>query len=143
MTEKQALHVKYREGIEFLIATKSTRKGIHNMATFNKGNPYHGSEAVMGGGLKGTTDTDYFYFFCPRCPDNHVLRLLDYGVHVHSATNEYDGRPDIKSKCAKGFVLAFQLYCEGCGLRDFVKVGNGGQQYGSLPLKKEAPPVFP
>lgn len=103
------------------------------MSRFNDGKPYHGSEAVMSGKLKGETDTDYFYFFCPKCPDRYVLRILDYTVHVSTETNEYDDDPKIKSRSAKGFTLAFQLYCEGCGLEDFVKIGNSGTQYGSMP----------
>ncbi len=41
---------------------------------FNNGKPYHGSEAISCGRLTGTTDNDYFYFFCPRCQDR--LRSL-------------------------------------------------------------------
>ena len=29
----------------------------------------HGRGKVMGGRLKGQTDTDYFNFLCPRCAD--------------------------------------------------------------------------
>ena len=51
------------------------------MGSFNNGKPYHGSEQVIHGKLKGATgETDYFYFFCPRCPDNEVVRILEYGV---------------------------------------------------------------
>lgn len=33
------------------------------MIKFNNGKPYHGSDAISGGGLTGATDgTDYFYF---------------------------------------------------------------------------------
>jgi hypothetical protein len=41
----------------------------------------HGSEMVMSGNLRGATDaTDYFYFFCHRCPNDRLLRVLDYRV---------------------------------------------------------------
>ncbi len=41
--------------------------------------PPHGTEAVQSGRLRGATDaTDYFYFFCPTCPGDHLLRILDY-----------------------------------------------------------------
>lgn len=52
------------------------------MPKFNKGKAYHGSESVMNGGLKGSTDTDYFYFFCPKCPDQEIMRVLDYEVRA-------------------------------------------------------------
>lgn len=51
------------------------------MSKFNSGKPYHGSSSVQKGNLHGATgETDYFYFFCPRCPDRRILRLLDYAV---------------------------------------------------------------
>ena len=106
------------------------------MAEFNDGKPYHGSKAVMGGKLKGATDTDHFYFFCPRCPENYVLRVLDYGVHSSSKTNPHDQYDKTRSKSAKGFVLVFQIYCEQCGLKDFVKVGNYGTQSGPMPIRE-------
>lgn len=56
------------------------------MTKFNNGNPYHGSNEVTGCKLQGSTDaTDHFYFFCPKCLDRHVLRILDYGVHEEGA----------------------------------------------------------
>lgn len=102
---------------------------------FNRGKPYHGSSAVSDGRLKGATDTDYFYFFCPRCNDRHILRPLDYAVHVEKPDNEYNDQT--KSKALKGFTLVFQLYCEKCGLMDFVKISNLGLQGGQLPLPHE------
>ena len=101
---------------------------------FNRGKPYHGSDVVTDGKLKGETDTDYFYFFCPRCGDRHVMRPLDYTVHVETAENKYND--ETKSKAAKGFTLALDLYCEKCGLKDFVKISNLGWQSGQLPLAK-------
>lgn len=97
---------------------------------FNRGRAYHGSGAVTEGKLKGETDTDYFYFFCPRCEDRHVMRLLDYSPHVETSENEYNDQT--KSKALKGFTLVFQLHCERCGLEDFVKLSNLGWQSGQL-----------
>ena len=37
------------------------------MKRFNNGKPYCGSAMAQGGGLSSATDTDYFYFFCPKC----------------------------------------------------------------------------
>ena len=100
------------------------------MKKFNRGRPYHGSEAISHGKLRGATDnTDYFYFFCPKCPNQEILRVLDYGVHEEEPINPYDGQ--LKSKVDNGFTLAFKLYCENCGLDDYVKVSNLGWQRGS------------
>ena len=100
------------------------------MAQFNRGNPYHGSAAVEDGKLRGTMDTDYFYFFCPKCPDEQIMRVLDYGVHESQPDNPYDGLEGITSRATKGFTLAFKIHCEECGLTDFVKVSNLGWQGG-------------
>jgi ribosomal protein S27AE len=99
------------------------------MRKFNGGKAYHGSEAVQEGRLRGATDTDYFYFFCPRCPDDEMLRVLDYEVRADGKENPYNeqlGRP----KAARGFILAFKLHCQRCGFTDFTKVGNLGWQGG-------------
>ncbi len=99
---------------------------------FNNGKAYHGSNAVCGGGLTGTTDTDHFYFFCPSCQDRHIMRILEYGVHY-----EADGGksyPDQRPRQARDFILAFKLFCPECKLTDFVKVGNVGWQGDQLPI---------
>lgn len=102
---------------------------------FNGGKAYHGSSAVEGGKLRGATDTDYFYFFCPSCPGEHLLRVLDYELRAESPKFPY---PELKPTPAKGFVLAFKVHCQKCGLTDFVKIGNLGWQAGthSEALKK-------
>ncbi len=101
---------------------------------FNKGRPYRSSSLVSDGGLIGTSDTDYFYFFCPRCKDKHVMRILDYGHHV---PDELGGShyPNERPKAAKDFTLAFKLYCSKCRLTDFVKISSTGWQGGQLPEK--------
>jgi hypothetical protein len=48
-------------------------EGGKTMKKFNNGEPFHGSENIENGKLTGTTDTDYFYFFCPKCGDTHIL----------------------------------------------------------------------
>lgn len=98
------------------------------MKKFNGGKPYHGSENVSDGKLKGATDTDYFYFFCPKCPESEILRVLDYEVRHEQAANPYNDQ--LKSKAAKGFTIALKLHCEKCGMTDFVKVSNLGWQGG-------------
>jgi hypothetical protein len=97
---------------------------------FNNGRPYHGSSQVEKGKLTGATDTDYFYFFCPQCPDRQILQILEYGVHTPPRDNEYN--EIISGKKSKyGFTLVFKLYCERCNTTDFVKITNTGWQGGS------------
>ncbi len=99
------------------------------MHKFNNGKPYHGSETVKHGRLKGATDvSDYFYFFCPKCPDDEILRILEYGEHNRENLNPYNS--ECKSKAKYGFTLVFKLFCEKCGFSDFVKVSNIGLQGG-------------
>jgi predicted nucleic-acid-binding Zn-ribbon protein len=99
------------------------------MSKFNNGKPYHGSEAVDLGKLKGATgETDYFYFFCPKCPNDEIIRILEYGVHAKEPENPYNEL--CKSKARYGFTLVFRLHCDKCGHTDFVKISNTGWQGG-------------
>jgi predicted RNA-binding Zn-ribbon protein involved in translation (DUF1610 family) len=99
------------------------------MPKFNNGKPYHGSDKIMKGKLQGATDAaDYFYFFCPNCPDNEIMRLLEYGEHSRESVNPYNDKCNRKAKY--GFTLVFRLFCEKCGFSDFVKVSNTGWQGG-------------
>ena len=100
------------------------------MPKFNNGKPYHGSSDVQRGKLQGSTaETDYFYFFCPKCPNKQLLRILDYCVHAEEAENPYNDQ--VSKKAKRGFTLAFELYCENCKFKDFVKLSNTGWQYGT------------
>jgi len=100
------------------------------MTKFNNGRPYHGSADVEHGKLQGSTaETDYFYFFCPKCPDKHILRILDYGVHAEEAEHPY--KDHVTKKAKRAFALAFHLYCENCKFTDFVKLSNTGWQGGT------------
>jgi hypothetical protein len=103
---------------------------------FNNGQPYHGRK-VERGKLTGTTDTDYFYFFCPECPDRQILRLLDYGLHGEQEPGG-TSYPDERPKSARDFTIVFKLFCPRCKLKDFVKVGNTGWQGGQLPARYAA-----
>lgn len=99
------------------------------MRKFNSGRAYHGSSAIDHGKLRGATDkTDYFYFFCPKCPDDEIMRILEYGVHAEEAENPYNDQ--CRSKAKYGFVLVFKVHCDECGHTDFVKIGNLGWQGG-------------
>jgi len=90
----------------------------------------HGSEAVMSGKLRGATDdTDYFYFFCPNCPNDRLLRILDYRLTREEKGNAYNKK--LKTKAIRSFVLAFDVACEECGFRDCVKLSNIGWQGGT------------
>ncbi len=88
----------------------------------------HGSEVVQAGKLVGYTDTDYFYWLCPKCGD--ILRLLDYDVMVDKKGNKYDDM--LEPKAGKSFTVAFELHCISCGLVDCVKVSNMGWQGGKI-----------
>lgn len=99
------------------------------MCAFNDGQPYHGSASVTGGKLQGATDnSDYFYFFCPNCPEHEILRILEYGEHERQPINRYNEW--CKSGARYGFTLVLKLHCEKCGFTDFVKVSNIGWQGG-------------
>ena len=101
------------------------------MTKFNNGKPYHGSNEVQRGKLGGSTaETDYFYFFCPRCPPKQILRILDYCVHTEPTQHPYDAHVSRKAK--RAFALAFHIYCENCKFTDFVKLSNTGWQGGAL-----------
>lgn len=99
------------------------------MQKFHGGQPYHGSRAVEQGKLRGATgETDYFYFFCPQCPGDEIMRILEYDVHAEQPDNPYNDH--CRSKAKYGFILAFKLHCEKCRHTDFVKVSNTGWQGG-------------
>jgi predicted RNA-binding Zn-ribbon protein involved in translation (DUF1610 family) len=99
------------------------------MQKFNNEKPYHGSDKVTKGKLHGATDaTDYFYFFCPNCSDNEIMRVLEYGEQSRDDENPYNDK--FKRKAKYGFTLVFKLFCEKCGFSDFVKVSNTGWQSG-------------
>jgi len=99
------------------------------MTKFNNGEPYHGSEEVMDGKLVGATDTDYFYFFCPKCGGSQMLQILDYEI-VFDEPVEY--APEIRPKAKRDFKIAFELHCVECRFHDFVKISNIGWQAGTL-----------
>ena len=92
---------------------------VSTMKPFNDGKIFHGSDAVQSGSLTGATDTDYFYFFCPTCPDNERVRLLDC-TFVRSDL-DYD---DAAGALKRSFILAFEFVCRKCGHHDFFKVAN-------------------
>lgn len=100
------------------------------MNKFNNGKAFHGSDAVQKGRLRGTTNTDYFYFLCPHCPDEEVLRILEYGEVGREDENRYNAQLSPKAK--GGFTLAFKIHCQKCGFDDFVKISNTGLQGGPV-----------
>ena len=100
----------------------------------------HGSEKVMGGKLTGKTDTDYFYFLCPECPDQQIMRVLD-------AIQLDDLKPDekqqilqtlesynsaFKSNVKSHICISFKIHCENCGLTDIMKISSLGLQVGKV-----------
>ena len=100
------------------------------MITFNYGRPGHGSSDVEHGKLQGSTaETDHFYFFCPKCPDKYILRILDYSDIAEQGAHPHKER--VTKKAKRTFALVFQLYCENCQFTDFVKISNAGWQGGT------------
>lgn len=84
---------------------------------------------VNGGRLIGSTDTDYFYFFCPKCKDTNILQVFDYQI-VEDKPVEY--MKEERKKHKKDFIIKFDLYCPKCKMRDIVKISNSGWQGGKL-----------
>jgi hypothetical protein len=102
------------------------------MSQFNQGKSYHGSDAVQRGQLKGATDTDYFYFFCSRCPQDRIVRILDYTIKNDSLENRHnDQLPASAPRSLRSFRIVFKFHCDNCGLTDFFKVSNTGWQDGT------------
>jgi hypothetical protein len=91
---------------------------------FNRDEGYHGSEAVEGGKLKGSTGkSDYFFFYCPKCNDGQILRVLEYAARKSAPMIERNEKKQPKEPIN----LAFHLYCPVCQLEDFVKIDNNHQ----------------
>ena len=90
----------------------------------------HGSGKVMGGRLKGQTDTDYFNFLCPQCADGQVMRIIDGIEHVGDTHRKYflDGNKILKNHKARQrrcmVHLSFKIYCYECKFTDIVKISN-------------------
>ena len=84
---------------------------------------------VTEGNLRGSTDTDYFYFFCPECGDTQMLRILDYEIIKDEEPKRY---LHLKPKNKRDFIINFLLYCSKCKRRANVKVSNIGWQRGKL-----------
>ena len=102
------------------------------MHTFNGGKPYHGSEDVTGGKLRGQTDSDYFYFLCPHCADNTVLQILDFTVREDGPVRY---APENRPKAKRDFTIVLKLWCRTCHLEDFVKAGRAGRAPTSFVLR--------
>jgi len=94
-----------------------------------------GTEDVRNGELTGTTDTDYFYFLCPKCNDGgtEVMRIINYGNSDDFKFRTDDGKPKIK----KPFHFSFELFCDKCKTHTVVKLTNvngllGGSIVGTI-----------
>lgn len=94
----------------------------------------YGTDDVKRGKLTGTTDTDYFYFLCPRCDGggSEVMRILDIGTSDDYKFMKDKGNPEIKTP----FHFSFELFCDKCRLHTVVKLTNvngllGGSIVGS------------
>ena len=72
----------------------------------------------------------------PNCPNDRMLRILDYRFTKDEKGNNYNDT--CKRKAARSFIIAFDITCEECGFHDCVKVSNIGWQGGghSVALRK-------
>jgi hypothetical protein len=94
----------------------------------------YGTVEVSGGKLTGKTDTDYFYFLCPRCDGggSERMRVIRYGQLPDGQFKYQDLRP----LAPYSFNFSFELYCEKCKLHTVVKFMNEGIQGG--PIARQA-----
>ncbi len=92
----------------------------------------HGSTAVVAGKVRGATDTNNFYFFCPHCPGEQMLQIPDFKF-TKKGPVEY--APVDRPWAKIDFIIAFSLRCHQCGFEDVVKVSNIGWQGGQRPAK--------
>lgn len=90
-----------------------------------------GTDDVKNGKLTGTTDTDYFYFLCPKCNNggSEIMRILDFG-DVEGIEYKYK---ELVPQPKKAFQISFELYCDRCKTHTVVKISNSnGWQGGSI-----------
>jgi hypothetical protein len=100
------------------------------MNEFNNGQPFAGSAEVRRGKLRGMTDaSEHFFFLCPRCADNAILQILDFGV-VRDAPATYD--LEHRAKAKRDFKIAMKIHCLKCKLMDFVEISNDAWQGGKI-----------
>ncbi len=85
---------------------------------------------VENGKLTGTTDTDYFYFLCPKCDNggSHIMRILNFG-QLKEREFRYK---ELKLKSNTFMQFCFELYCPNCKLHTVVKLSNEGRQGGKI-----------
>ncbi|RKU24567.1 hypothetical protein C6497_17240 [Candidatus Poribacteria bacterium] len=100
----------------------------------------HGTDKVTRGKLTGMTDTDYFYFLCPECPDEQIMRILD-AIQLDKLEPDHEQltmeqlkayNDSCKSNAKSHIGISLKIYCENCRLTDIVKISNTGWQEGKL-----------
>jgi hypothetical protein len=104
---------------------------MNSNENYNRMIQKYGADEISGGKLTGTTDTDYFYFLCPKCDGggSQIMRILSYGQQPDKNDFEY---PDLEPAAKISFNFSFELYCPKCKLRNVVKVANNGRQGGKI-----------
>lgn len=91
---------------------------------FNRGKGYHGSDVVTHGKLKGRSGrTDYFFFLCPKCNNDQIMRILEYEFRKAAPPVKRQE----KETPTEYFNLAFHLYCPNCQFKNFIKIDNNHQ----------------
>jgi hypothetical protein len=93
---------------------KSKEEVIFLPRTTKRKYPSHGDK-VMEGRLIGQTDTDYFYFLCPRCEQMMQAEPLKF-IRIEK----------------EDYVLHIGLFCIACRLHELVKIGSTGWKGGDI-----------
>ena len=80
---------------------------------------------VMDGGVRGKTDTDYFYFLCPKCRGVLQWHLL----HFFVGPSDY---PEKRERGIKEEHLRVEIRCAHCKLVGYIKINNDCWQDGKI-----------
>jgi len=85
--------------------------------------------SVMDGGVMGTTDTDYFYFLCPKCD----------GVLQWQVLCLVEGMSRVPGRTAPHQHIQLEIWCRDCRLGGTIKLDNNcwqGGQIHTAPIRK-------
>lgn len=91
-------------------------------------NPKSSSYQIMGGRLRGITDSDYFYFRCPSC--KNILQITNYETFLNQPPSKEieETAPAIE----KIFIIGLKLHCSSCFFEDYIKITNTARLEGKI-----------